>query len=127
MRTHARLFFCLAFLVYGLPAQAGLSEEGKQAASALARAGWSGHVKTQDLDLTVRRVAVCTPAMRNALAHLEDLPEEQQKAFADWGKIKFLSAGWFFKSAVEKGTYGREQLLADVRELVAAHSAGVRP
>ena len=28
---------------------------------------------------------------------------------------------------VEKGTYGREQLLAEVRELVAAHSAGVRP
>jgi CheY-like chemotaxis protein len=28
---------------------------------------------------------------------------------------------------VEKGTYGREQLLAEVRQLVAAHSAGVRP
>jgi len=28
---------------------------------------------------------------------------------------------------VEKGAYGREQLLAEVRELVAAHSAGARP
>lgn len=105
MSTLPHLLFCCVLPTLALPSQEGLSKEGRQAAGALVRSGWSGGVPSSDLGFSVRLAPVCTPAMRNALAHLEDLPEKTRQAFASWARIEFRKPGWFFKTKVEKGKY----------------------
>lgn len=123
---HPLLCMLSLFLVpLALQAQDSLGAEGKAAASALARAGWSQQVESRDVAFTVRRSAVCTPAMREALSHLPSLTPDQQKAFAHWARIEFRRSGWFFKAPVAKGTYDIALGFAHGQPLLLLRQKGV--
>ncbi len=105
MSIFPRLLTLVLLLSLVLPAQDELTQEGREAAATLAHAGWSGSVNSGSVKFTVRLAPVCTEAMRNALAHMEDLDAQAQRAFPKWAKVEFLESGWFFKVKVQKGSY----------------------